>query len=226
MAKRRPSSANWLREHHSDPYVLAARRAGYRSRAAYKLLELHESMSKSSLGNKNSGGKKSGILHNGMTVVDLGAAPGGWTQVALALVGSTGRVVAVDRLAMAELAGAVQIQGDFLEEAVLDSIHTALGSVGRAHAVLSDMAPNLSGIPSVDQARGEVLAESATQFAESVLLPGGRLVVKLFQGGAFHEQVKNARRLFERVKVIKPPASRSRSAEHYLIGIGFRGTAP
>ncbi len=221
MAKRRPSSANWLREHHNDPYVLAARRQGYRSRAAYKLLEMHQSMLKSGSGKK--GRHPGGILNGGMTVVDLGAAPGGWSQVARSLVGSSGRVVAVDRLAMAALDGVTVIQGDFLEEPVLNHIQSALGDDGHAHAVLSDMAPNLSGIPSVDQARGEVLAESAFQFAESTLRPGGRLVVKLFQGSTFHELVKQARRLFERVKVIKPPASRDRSAEHFLIGIGFHG---
>ena len=216
MVRRRPSSANWLREHHNDPYVAAARKAGYRSRAAYKLLELDEAM-------RRSGGQGAAILHTGMRVVDLGAAPGGWTQVALALVGATGRVVAVDLLAMAPLDGAVVIQGDFLEESVLATVRDALDGDGRAHAILSDMAPNLSGIPSVDQARGEALAESAFDFAAAALHPGGRLVVKLFQGSAFHEQVKIARLLFERVKVIKPPASRSRSAEHFLVGIGYRG---
>ncbi|MEO5349677.1 MAG: RlmE family RNA methyltransferase [Magnetococcus sp. YQC-3] len=216
MPQRRPSSARWLQEHRDDPYVAAAKRDGYRSRAAYKLLELQTYP-------KEHGGLVGGLLiQPGMTVVDLGAAPGGWTQVATGLVGTKGRVVATDILPIAPLAGAEIVQGDFLDDAVLGQIMALLGEAGLAHVILSDMAPNMSGIATVDQARGELLAESAFQFAETTLHPGGRLVLKIFQGSSFHTVVSHARRLFEHVKLVKPRASRARSAEQYLLGLGFR----
>ncbi|MBF0402071.1 MAG: RlmE family RNA methyltransferase [Magnetococcales bacterium] len=217
MPQRRPSSARWLQEHRDDPYVAAAKREGYRSRAAFKLLELQtfpkEHPSPGRPGNL--------LIQPGMTVVDLGAAPGGWTQVTVKLVGPRGRVVAADILPFAAIAGAEIIVGDFLDEAILDQITATLGTPGLAHVILSDMAPNMSGIPCVDQARGELLAESAFQFAEQRLHPGGSLVLKVFQGTSFHDIVSHARQLFERVKLIKPRASRDRSSEQYLLGLGF-----
>ncbi|MBF0358600.1 MAG: 23S rRNA methyltransferase [Magnetococcales bacterium] len=216
MSKRRPSSGRWLQEHHEDPYVLRARREGYRSRAAYKLLEIDAELQQKS-------GKKSGLLRPGMTVVDLGAAPGGWSQVAVKLVGKTGRIIAVDLLAMEPIVGGVVFQGDFLDDAVLDQVVQALAPKGRADLVLSDMAPNMSGFKNADMARGELLAEAAFAFIEQVLEPGGATVIKLFQGTGFHEMVKQARTLFDRVKVVKPNASRARSSEHYLLGLGYKG---
>ncbi len=230
MPQRRPSSARWLQEHRDDPYVAAAKRDGYRSRSAYKLLELQEFPKD----HRHPDTVTGLLIQPGMTVVDLGAAPGGWTQVAVKLVGPRGRVVAADLLPMAPIAGVEIIEGDFLDEAVLRQIGVALGVVddqweprtgpGLAHVILSDMAPNMSGIACVDQSRGELLAESAFQFAETALRSGGSLVLKVFQGGSFHTIVGHARRLFERVKLIKPRASRDRSSEQYLLGLGFRRT--
>ncbi|MBF0455278.1 MAG: 23S rRNA methyltransferase [Magnetococcales bacterium] len=214
MAKRRPSSGRWLQEHHDDPYVLQARREGYRSRAVYKLLEIDAQLRQKSAG-------RQGLFKPGMTVVDLGAAPGGWSQVAVRLMGNQGRVVAVDLLAIEPIPGAAFIQGDFLQHSVLDQLIQALGPRGKADLILSDMAPNMSGFKSADQARGELLAEAAYAFVEEVLEPGGATVVKLFQGSGFHEMVRHTRTLFDKVKVIKPKASRARSAEHYLVGIGY-----
>ncbi|MEO5341035.1 MAG: RlmE family RNA methyltransferase [Magnetococcus sp. MYC-9] len=217
MPQRRPSSARWLQEHRDDPYVAAARRDGYRSRAAYKLLELQTYPQT----HGSQDGARFLLIQAGMTVVDLGAAPGGWTQVATRLVGPGGRVVAADILPMEPVAGAEVILGDFLEESVWRQMSAALGAPGLAHVILSDMAPNLGGIPCVDQARGELLAESAFHFAESTLHPGGSLVLKIFQGSSFHTIVGRARQLFDRVKLVKPRASRDRSSEHYLLGLGF-----
>lgn len=205
MAKRRPSSKRWMREHLEDPYVKAAKEQGYRSRAVFKLLQILE---------------KHPVLAPGMAVVDLGAAPGGWTQAAVKAVGRTGTVVALDILPMEPMSGAEVIQGDFLEDAVLEELLAALPD-GRAGAILSDMAPNMMGVKSADRARGEVLAETAFQMAEEVLEPGGGMIVKVFQGAGFHDLVREARKRFKRVKVVKPPASRSRSAETYLVGEGF-----
>lgn len=143
-------------------------------------------------------------------------------QVAAGLVGKSGRVVAVDLLPIAPLAHTTVIQGDFLEETVLQEIRAAMGDRGRAHVMLSDMAPNMSGVACVDQARGELLAEEAFLFAETVLQPGGSLVLKVFQGASFHTIVARARTCFDRVKILKPRASRDRSAEQYLVGWGFR----
>ncbi|MBF0195646.1 MAG: 23S rRNA methyltransferase [Magnetococcales bacterium] len=214
MAKRRPSSGRWLQEHHDDPYVLRARKEGYRSRAAYKLLEIDAEL-------QQKYGKKAALLRSGMTVVDLGAAPGGWSQVAVKLIGKTGRVVAVDLLPIEPINGSVILQGDFLDDAVLQQVTNALEPKGRADLVLSDMAPNMSGFKSSDMARGELLAEAAYDFISQVLEPGGAAVIKLFQGSEFHEMVKQARTMFEKVKVVKPQASRARSAEHYLLGLGY-----
>lgn len=215
MAKRRPSSGRWLQEHHDDPYVLRARREGYRSRAAYKLLEIDEELRRKGLG-------KGGLFRPGMTVVDLGAAPGGWSQVAVKLAGKTGRIVAVDLLNIEPISGVVMVQGDFLEEAILAQVMEGLGKKASADLVLSDMAPNMSGFKGADQAKGELLAEAAYSFVEEVLEPGGNMVVKLFQGSGFHEMIRQVRPMFKQVKVVKPKASRARSAEHYLLGFGYK----
>ncbi|MBF0368382.1 MAG: RlmE family RNA methyltransferase [Magnetococcales bacterium] len=222
MAKRRPSSDRWLRERAKDPYVLAARKAGYRSRAAYKLLEIQERLTKDP--------QTGPLIRPGMTIVDLGASPGGWSQIALKLAGPGGRVVAVDRLPMDSLeAQGVRdktaitfILGDFLADETLASLQDILGGDGLVDLILSDMAPEMTGFKVADQGRGEALAESAFQFAELALIPGGAMVVKLFQGPGFHDLIREARLLFERVKVIKPKASRGRSPEQYLVALGWR----
>ncbi|MBF0340165.1 MAG: RlmE family RNA methyltransferase [Magnetococcales bacterium] len=214
MTNRRPSSARWLEEHRNDPYVAAARRDGYRSRAAYKLIEIDAAMA------ARNGGR--GLLHRGNVVVELGAAPGGWTQVAAVRVGAAGRVVALDLLPMDPVPGALILLGDFLDDAILEPLRAGLGPSGQADVVLSDMAPNMTGFKVADQGRGALLAEAAFDFAFSVLRPGGGVVLKLFQGPDFHGQVRRARTHFDFVKVEKPPASRDRSAELYLIGTGFR----
>ncbi|MBF0143952.1 MAG: RlmE family RNA methyltransferase [Magnetococcales bacterium] len=224
MSKRRPSSGRWLEERRRDPYIQAAQAAGYRSRAAFKLLEIQEQVVRSDQGGP-------GVVARGMTVLDLGAAPGGWSQVAARLVGGGGRVVALDLLEMAplEVAGGARVEvlrGDFLEEAGLALIREALGGTGRADLLLSDMAPEMCGIRSVDQMRGEFLAESVFAVAGEVLVAGGNLVLKLFQGPGFHQLVGQAKARFARSRVIKPPASRGRSPEHYLVGLGFRAEAP
>ncbi|MBF0424363.1 MAG: RlmE family RNA methyltransferase [Magnetococcales bacterium] len=206
MPRRRPSSHAWLQEHRRDPYVLAAARDGYRSRAAYKLLEIHTRCGP-------------GLLRPGMAVVDLGAAPGGWTQVALQHVGSHGGVVAVDLLAMAPLAGATVIQGDFLQEETVVTVRQTLGR--KADLLLSDMAPNMSGMKAVDQPRGERLVEAALAFAAAILKPQGSAVLKLFDGPGFPDLLRAARGAFAQVKVVKPKASRGRSPEQYLVCQGF-----
>ncbi|MBF0294712.1 MAG: RlmE family RNA methyltransferase [Magnetococcales bacterium] len=218
MTARRPSSARWLEEHRNDPYVAAARREGYRSRAAYKLLELDQSVMARNRGH--------GLVNRGDAVAELGAAPGGWTQVAVERAGREGRVVAVDLLPMEPLPGAVIVQGDFLEEAIVEQVRACFGPSGQADVVLSDMAPNMTGYKLADQGRGGLLAEAAFEFAREVLRPGGRLVVKLFQGPDFHLLVRQARAMFASVKVEKPPASRDRSAEQYLVGIGLHKSQP
>ncbi|MBF0271977.1 MAG: RlmE family RNA methyltransferase [Magnetococcales bacterium] len=214
MSNRRPSSARWLEEHRNDPYVAAARRDGYRSRAAYKLLEIDASVAARNVGK--------GLFRNGDTVVELGAAPGGWTQVAARRVGEQGRVVAVDLLPMDPIPGALILCGDFLDDAILEQLQAGFGPSGRADVLLSDMAPNMTGVRIADQGRGALLVEAALDFAFSVLRPGGRVVLKMFQGPDFHDLVRTARLRFAHVKVEKPPASRDRSAELYLIGTGFR----
>ncbi|MBF0261989.1 MAG: RlmE family RNA methyltransferase [Magnetococcales bacterium] len=215
MTNRRPSSARWLEEHRNDPYVSAARRDGYRSRAAYKLIEIDTALAARSQGR--------GLFRPGDVVVELGAAPGGWTQVAASRVGDHGRVVAMDLLPMDPVPGALILQGDFLDEAVLEPLRAGMGPTGQADVLLSDMAPNMTGFKVADQGRVSVLAQASLDFAVEVLRPGGRIVLKLFQGPDFHELVRLTRMLFSSVKVEKPPASRDRSAELYLIGSGFKG---
>lgn len=198
---RSKSSGRWLAEHFDDPYVKQAQQQGLRSRAAFKLLELQE---------------KYALIRPGMTVIDLGAAPGAWSQVARPLVGSAGRVVALDILPMAPVPGVEFIQGDFTEDEPVRALELALGGAA-VDLVLSDMAPNMSGMATVDQARSMYLAELALEFARAHLKPGGDLVVKLFQGADFDSFVREVRSLFAKVQVIKPKASRPRSNEVYLL---------
>lgn len=198
---RSKSSRRWLAEHFDDPYVKQAQQQGLRSRAAFKLLELQE---------------KHQLIRPGMTVIDLGAAPGGWCQVARPLVGPEGRVIALDILAMEPLDGVEFIHGDFTEDEPLQRLESLLGGTA-VDLVLSDMAPNISGMATVDQAKAMYLAELALEFARSHLKPGGDLVVKLFQGSDFDSYVREVRSLFARVQVIKPRASRPRSKEVYLL---------
>ena len=200
------TSKAWMREHVNDPYVKRANAEGYRSRAAYKLQQI---------------ARKDKLLKPGMTVVDLGAAPGGWSQVAAEAVGATGHVVAVDLLEMAQVPGVTVIRGDFREQATLEAIEEAL----EGHAVdlvLSDMAPNLSGIATVDQARSIELVELALEFASKHLKPHGNFLVKTFQGAGYEELVGTLRRSFVQLQTRKPDASRSRSNEVYLLGKGLR----
>jgi 23S rRNA (uridine2552-2'-O)-methyltransferase len=204
MPKRSKSSARWLAEHASDEYVKRAQREGWRSRAVFKLEEIQRSER---------------LLRPGMRCVDLGAAPGGWSQYAVRQVGG-GRVVATDILPMDAIPGVDFVQGDFREEAVLEAVLAAVGA-DKVHLVLSDMAPNMAGIDAVDQPRSMYLAELAVEFADRVLRPGGDLLVKVFQGAGFEEIVKTARRRYGRVVMKKPKASRSRSPEIYLLARQF-----
>ncbi len=197
-----------MQQHVSDPYVRRARAEGYRSRAAYKLLELDQ---------------RDRLLRPGFAVVDLGAAPGGWSQVAAARVGASGRVLAVDILAMPPLPNVEFVLGDFRDPATQDRLARALGE-RLADLVLSDMAPNISGMAEVDQARSLELARAAVEFCRNHLKPGGTLLVKVFQGAGFEEFEAELRRRFLRVVVRKPGASRSRSAEVYVLARGFRGS--
>ena len=195
-----------MREHVTDPFVRQARQEGYRSRAAFKLKELCQ---------------QDRLIRPGMIVVDLGAAPGGWAQVAADRVGPKGRVIAVDMLEMAPVPGVEFLQGDFREEATLERLEAALGGV-RVDLVISDMAPNISGISMVDQARGMHLAELALEFAHKWLKPGGSLLVKTFQGEGYPELREVLRQSFSQVLTRKPLASRSRSSEIYLLAKGLK----
>ena len=204
---RSKSSARWLREHFSDEYVKRAQREGYRSRAVYKLLEIHE---------------KDRLLRPGMTVVDLGAAPGGWSQLTARQVGERGIVIALDILPMEPLPGVEFIEGDFRESEILERLLATLA--GRSvDLVLSDIAPNTSGVKAVDQPRGMYLAELALDFARQCLRPGGDLLVKAFQGEGFDAFFKDLRAAFMTVSPRKPQASRARSAEQYLLARNYRG---
>lgn len=204
---RSKTSHRWLKEHFDDPYVKMAQRDGYRSRASYKLLEIQE---------------KDRILRPGMTVVDLGAAPGGWSQVAMERIGHQGRVIASDILDMDSIAGVDFVQGDFTEEAVLGQILEVIGDQP-VDLVLSDMAPNMSGLRDVDQPRAMYLVELAVAMVDEVLKPGGTFVAKVFQGEGFDTLLLDLRKLFQSVAVRKPEASRARSREVYLVAKGYRG---
>jgi len=198
-----------MREHVTDPYVKRASAEGYRSRAAYKLQQIAQ---------------KDKLLKPGMVVVDLGAAPGGWCQVAAKAVGPTGRVIGVDLLEMPQVPGVTVIRGDFAEQETLDAVERAL-EYRPVDLVLSDMAPNLSGIAAVDQARSIALAELALDFALKHLKPQGNFLVKTFQGAGYDELVATLRRCFLELHTRKPEASRSRSNEVYLLGKGLRNKA-
>lgn len=203
---RTTSSTRWLARQLNDPYVAEARKRGYRSRAAFKLIQLDE---------------RFGLLAPGRRVVDLGAAPGGWTQVAVERTGRNGRVVAIDILAMEPIAGAEILCLDFLDEAAPQRLTRALD--GAADVVLSDMAAPATGHPATDHLRIMALAEAAWDFAGGVLAPGGAFICKLFQGGAAGELLVPLQRAFAKVRHAKPAASRAESAETYLVATGYRG---
>jgi 23S rRNA (uridine2552-2'-O)-methyltransferase len=205
---RSKSSQRWLREHFSDPYVKKAQAEGLRSRAAYKLEELIA---------------RDKLLKPGMVVVDLGAAPGGWSQLVRRELGDSGRVIALDILEMPPLAGVEFIHGDFREAEPLSHLESVLGGA-EVDLVLSDMAPNMSGVDGVDQARSMYLAELARDFADAHLKVGGNFLIKLFQGAEFDDYIRDLRKRYTQVKVRKPDASRSRSNEVYALGSGKRAT--
>ena len=204
---RSKSSNRWLEEHVSDPFVKKAQVDGYRSRASYKLLEINA---------------KDKLIQPTMTVMDLGSAPGGWSQVATDLVGHKGRVIASDILPMDAVAGVEFIQGDFTENTVFEEIMTVLGDA-KVNVVISDMAPNISGVNAADQAASMYLIELALDMASQVLKPKGSFVAKVFHGGGYDGYVKAVREQFDKVVVRKPDSSRARSREVYLVGKGFRG---
>lgn len=198
---RTKSSRRWLKEHFDDEFVKRAQREGFRSRAVYKLDEIQQ---------------RDHIIRPGMTIVDLGAAPGGWSQYALGLVGRKGRIVAMDILPMDPLPGVEFVQGDFHDEAVLEQLLQAVQ--GQAiDLVMSDIAPNITGVDVVDQPRAMYLAELAVDFADKVLRPGGDLLVKLFQGEGFDALLRDLRGRYDKVVIRKPKASRSRSREVYAL---------
>lgn len=203
---RSKSSNRWLEEHFNDHYVKKSHADGYRTRASYKLLELTE---------------KDKLIRPGMLVVDLGSAPGGWSQVAADLVGHNGRVVASDILPMDSLEGVEFIQGDFTEEAVFEQILATLGNTP-VDLVISDMAPNMSGIAAVDQPQAMYLVELALDMAKRVLQPGGNFVAKVFHGEGYDDYLKALKSSFDKVVIRKPDASRSRSREVYVVGKGFQ----
>ncbi len=207
MTKKSKSSAQWLNDHEKDEYVLRARREGYRSRASYKLLEIDE---------------KFGLLRPGTVVVDLGAAPGGWTQVALKKCGPKGFVVGLDLLDMEPLEGAVLIKGDFTEESALVELTTALQD-RPVDLVISDMAPNLSGMKEIDQPQAIYLTELVLDFACSTLKPGGALLMKCFEGSGVDNLRGKIRNNFRQLSNFKPKASRGKSRETYVLGRQFKG---
>ncbi len=204
---RSKSSKGWLKEHFDDHYVKMAQKQGYRSRACFKLLEIQE---------------KDKLIRPGMMVVDLGAAPGGWSQVAAEIVGSSGRVIASDILPMDSLADVEFVQGDFTDELVLDKLLNLLNGE-KADLVISDMAPNMSGMKDVDQPQSIYLVELALDMAQQVLKPGGSFLSKVFQGEGFDPLLQEMHRYFNKVQTRKPSASRPRSREVYQLGRGFKG---
>lgn len=201
--KRRPTSKAWMQEHLNDEFVKRAQRDGYRARAAYKLMEIDD---------------KDHLIKPGMTIVDLGATPGSWSQVAMQRLQGKGRIIALDLLEMQAIPGVDFIQGDFREDAVLKQLEEMLA--GKAvDLVIADMAPNISGISVVDQANAAYLTELALEFSLKWLKPGGNFLVKVFIGSGFDEIVRNMRSGFEKVATRKPKASRDRSSETYLLGL-------
>jgi len=203
---RSKSSGAWLREHFDDHYVKEAKRLGLRSRAAFKLMEIQE---------------KDRLIKPGMVVVDLGAAPGGWSQFAMDMVGDRGRVIASDILPMDSLAGVEFVEGDFTEESVFNELMDLVGD-NKADLVISDMAPNMSGMQAVDQPRSMYLAELALDMAKQVLKPGGSIIFKVFQGEGFDELLREMRPAFVQTVTRKPASSRSRSREVYLVAKSYK----
>ncbi|CAI9000849.1 23S rRNA 2'-O-ribose U2552 methyltransferase [Pseudomonas sp. IT-P44] len=204
---RSKTSLGWLKRHVNDPYVKQAQKDGYRSRASYKLLEVQE---------------KYKLIRPGMSVVDLGAAPGGWSQVTSRLIGGQGRLIASDILEMDSIPDVTFIQGDFTEDKVLAQILEAVGN-SQVDLVISDMAPNMSGTPEVDMPKAMFLCELALDLAARILKPGGNFVIKVFQGEGFDAYVKDARQKFDKVQMIKPDSSRGSSREQYMLAWGYRG---
>ncbi|HEY2145805.1 MAG TPA: 23S rRNA (uridine(2552)-2'-O)-methyltransferase RlmE [Steroidobacteraceae bacterium] len=205
MPKRSKSSSRWLAEHANDEFVKRAQKEGWRSRAVFKLAQIQETER---------------LLCPGIRCVDLGAAPGGWSQYAARIVGAAGRIVATDILPMDAIPGVDFVLGDFREEAVLGEVLLRVGS-DKVDLVMSDMAPNMTGIDAVDQPRSMHLAELAFEFAAQILAPGGDLLVKLFQGAGFEQFIRDARHQYGRVVTKKPKASRTRSPETYLLARQF-----
>ncbi len=214
MAKSK-SSKGWLKEHFDDEYVRRSQQDGYRSRAIYKLIEIDE---------------KDRLVKPGMTVIDLGAAPGGWSEYCVKKLGKNGTMVALDILPMEPIDGVTIIEGDFREDAVFEELMAVMAgndkSGGKADLVISDMAPNISGMGSVDMPRAYYLCELALDLARQVLKPGGGLLVKLFQGEGFEAYNKELKSSFSRVVMRKPKASRARSREIYALATGFLGNEP
>jgi 23S rRNA (uridine2552-2'-O)-methyltransferase len=204
---RSKSSHRWLQEHVNDPYVKQAQKDGYRSRSSYKLIELND---------------KDRLIRPGMLIMDLGSAPGGWSQVAGKLVGEKGRVLATDILPMDSIKNVDFIQGDFTDEAVFNRILEALNGA-KPDLIMSDIAPNLSGIDSADQGTSMYLVELVLDMVRRVLKPKGNFVVKVFQGAGSDAYLKDVRSSFERVSVRKPKSSRPRSREVYVVAREFRG---
>jgi len=211
---RKTSSTRWLQRQINDPYVTRAEQEGYRGRAAFKLIEINE---------------KENLLRSGMRIVDLGAAPGGWCQVAAEL--GCEKIVALDLLEIDEIPGVDFVQMDFMDDAAPDKLKSMLGAVpceasakqGLVDVVLSDMAPNTTGHKQTDHLRIMAVVEAAYHFAREVLVPGGAFVAKVFQGGAENDLLAAMKKDFKTVKHIKPPASRKESSEQYLVALGFRG---
>ena len=204
---RSKSSGNWLQQHVNDPYVKQAQKDGYRSRASYKLIQLNE---------------KDKLIRPGMLIVDLGSAPGGWSQVAAKLVGAKGKVIATDILPMDPLENVDFILGDFTEQAVVDRILARLEN-RKPDLIICDIAPNISGIDVADQASSMYLVELALDMARQVLKTKGDFVAKVFQGAGSEAYLKELRRSFEKLLIRKPAASRPRSREVYVVAKGFKG---
>ncbi|MFW8590633.1 23S rRNA (uridine(2552)-2'-O)-methyltransferase RlmE [Glaciecola sp. 2405UD65-10] len=204
---RSKTSKKWLDEHVNDPYVKRAKADGYRSRASYKLIEINE---------------KDKLIKPGNVVMDLGSAPGGWSQIVAPWVGNAGTVIASDILPMDGIAGVTFVQGDFTEESVYNEILHELNG-NKADVVVSDMAPNMSGVNTTDQYSSIYLVELALDMARNVLKPGGSFCAKVFQGVGYEEYVKDVRTSFDKVLVRKPEASRPRSREVYIVAKGFKG---
>ena len=198
------TSKAWMQEHLNDEFVKRAQKEGYRARAAYKLIEIDD---------------KDKLIKPGMTIVDLGSTPGSWSQVAVQRLKGQGKVIALDILDMTAIAGVTFIQGDFREEAVLNQLQAAINNKP-VDLVIADMAPNISGVKDVDQAGAAYLTELALEFSSEWLKPGGNFLVKVFIGSGFDEIVKTMRLRFDKVVTRKPKASRDRSSEVYLLGLG------